>query len=218
MPLSIFSKEVMSDLPNLDHVKSYFDRRIREHGASPRGSDWNSEASQNIRFDQLLKVVESQPFSILDYGCGYGALADYLVTRGFDADYHGYDILESAIETARREHEGQSRRTFHTEKSQLPVCDYTVASGIFNFRGEQSFEDWTEYVIAVLNEFNELSRRGFASNFLTKYSDPEKMRADLYYADPLFLFDYCKRNCSKNVALLHDYRLYDFTLIIRKDQ
>ena len=207
----------MAKVPNLDQVKSYFDQRIQEHGASPRGSDWNSEASQNIRFDQLLKVVESPSFSLLDYGCGYGALADHVVTRGFDADYYGYDILESAIETARQAHSGKPRRTFLTEKSHLPVCDYVVASGIFNFRGEQSFEDWTEYVLGVLHEFNRLSRRGFASNFLTKYSDADKMRSDLYYADPLFLFDYCKRNFSKNVALLHDYRLYDFTLLIRKD-
>jgi SAM-dependent methyltransferase len=207
----------MPNVPNLDHVKSYFDKRIREHGASPRGSDWNSETSQNIRFDQLLRVVEAQTFSILDYGCGYGALADYLVTRGFDADYYGYDILESAIETARQAHQDASHRTFFTDKSKLPTCDYTVASGIFNFRGEQSLEEWTEYVLGVLDEFNRLSRRGFSSNFLTKYSDAEKMRPDLYYADPLFLFDHCKRNFSRNVALLHDYRLYDFTLVIRKD-
>ena len=207
----------MPNVPNLDHVKSYFDKRIREHGASPRGSDWNSETSQNLRFDQLLRVVEAQTFSILDYGCGYGALADYLVTRGFDADYYGYDILESAIETARQAHQDASRRTFFTDKSKLPICDYTVASGIFNFRGEQSFEEWTEYVLGVLDEFNRLSRRGFSSNFLTKYSDADKMRPDLYYADPLFLFDHCKRNFSRNVALLHDYRLYDFTLVIRKD-
>jgi SAM-dependent methyltransferase len=207
----------MSKTPSLDHVKSYFDKRIREHGASPLGSDWNSETSQNIRFDQLLNVVESQSFSLLDYGCGYGALVDYLVTKGFDVDYYGYDILESAIETARQAHMDKPRRSFFADKSQLPVCDYTVASGIFNFRGEQSFHDWTEYVVGVLNEFNQLSLRGFSSNFLTKYSDADKMRPDLYYADPLFLFDYCKRNFSKNVALLHDYRLYDFTLIIRKD-
>lgn len=207
----------MSDHPNLDHVKSYFDKRIREHGASPRGSDWNSETSQNVRFDQLLKVVESNSFSILDYGCGYGALADYLAGNGFDADYYGYDILESAIETAHQAHRDKPRRTFFTDKSQLPVCDYVVASGIFNFRGEQSFEAWTEYVLSVLNEFNRLSQRGFSSNFLTKYSDADKMRSDLYYADPLFLFDYCKLNFSKNVALLHDYHLYDFTLLIRKD-
>ena len=207
----------MPNIPNLEHVKSYFDKRIREHGASPRGSDWNSETSQHIRFDQLLKVVESRAFSILDYGCGYGALADYLVTNGLDADYFGYDILESAIETARQAHQGKPKRKFFTEKTQLPACDYTVASGIFNFRGEQSFEEWTEYVLGVLNEFDRLSLRGFSSNVLTKYSDAEKMRADLYYADPLFLFDYCKRNFSRNVALLHDYHLYDFTLIVRKD-
>jgi SAM-dependent methyltransferase len=207
----------MSKIPNLDHVKSYFDKRIQEHGASPRGSDWNSETSQNIRFDQLLKVIEIQSFSLLDYGCGYGALADYLNIKGFEADYYGYDILESAIETAHKAHLNKPRRSFFTEKSQLPGCDYTVASGIFNFRGGQSFEDWTEYVLGVLSEFNQLSSRGFSSNFLTTYSDAEKMRADLYYADPMFLFDYCKRNFSKNVALLHDYRLYDFTLIVRKD-
>lgn len=207
----------MSKIPNLDHVKSYFDKRIQEHGASPRGSDWNSETSQNIRFDQLLKVVEVQSFSLLDYGCGYGALADYLAAKEFDADYYGYDILESAIDTARLAHANKPRRSFFTDKSQLPVCDYTVASGIFNFRGEQSFEDWTEYVVGVLHEFNQLSQCGFSSNFLTKYSDADKMRPDLYYADPLFLFDYCKRNFSKNVALFHDYRLYDFTLIVRKD-
>ena len=207
----------MSKIPNLDHVKSYFDKRIHEHGASPRGSDWNSEASQNARFDQLLKVVETQSFSLLDYGCGYGALADYLDAKGFDVDYYGYDILESAIETARKAHVDKPRRSFFTDKSQLPICDYTVASGIFNFRGEQSFEAWTEYVLGVINEFNQLSLRGFSSNFLTKYSDADKMRPDLYYADPLFLFDYCKRNFSKNVTLLHDYRLYDFTLIVRKD-
>lgn len=208
----------MSKVPNLDHVKSYFDQRIQEHGASPRGSDWNSETSQNIRFDQLLKVVEAQSFSILDYGCGYGALADYLATKGFDAEYYGYDILESAIETARKTHRGKPHRTFFTDASKLPVCDYTVASGIFNFRGEQSFEDWTEYVLGVLNEFHRLSLHGFSSNFLTKYSDADKMRSDLYYADPLFLFDYCKRNFSRDVALLHDYRLYDFTILVRKDR
>ncbi len=207
----------MSKNPNLDKVKSYFDKRIQEHGASPRGSDWNSETSQNVRFDQLLKVVEGQSFSLLDYGCGYGALADYLVTKGFDMDYYGYDILESAIETARQVHENRSRCTFFTDKSQLPICDYTVASGIFNFRGDQSFEEWTEYVISVLNEFDQLSRHGFSSNFLTKYSDADKMRPDLYYADPLFLFDYCKRKFSRNIALLHDYQLYDFTILVRKD-
>ncbi len=57
---------------------------------------------------------------------------------------------------------------------------------------------------------------GFAFNALTSYSDIEFRRDDLYYADPLFWFDYCKTNISKYVALLHDYPEYDFTIIVRK--
>jgi hypothetical protein len=42
------------------------------------------------------------------------------------------------------------------------------------------------------------------------------MRSDLHYADPGRLFDYCKRRFARNVALLHDYGLYEFTLLVRK--
>ena len=207
----------MSDVPGLEQVKSYFGKRIEQHGASPRGVDWNSDESQNTRFDQLLKIVETPSFSILDYGCGYGALADYMEQKGLHADYYGFDILESALEIARRTHKGKLNRTFLTDQDPLPICDYVIASGVFNVRGEQSFETWTKYVVDSLQRFTDLCRNGFASNFLTKYSDADKIRADLYYADPLYLFDYCKRNFSKNVALLHDYRIYDFTILVRKD-
>ncbi len=209
----------MKKIPNIEQVKSYFDQRIQEHGASPKGADWNSDASQNVRFDQLLKVIEGEePFSLLDYGCGYGALYDHLIIKGYRVEYYGYDILESAIAEAKKVHAGNTQCTFLTDKETLPLCDYAVASGTFNYRGNQSFEDWTEVVLNALAEMNSVSRKGFASNFLTKYSDADRMRPDLYYADPLMIFDYCKRNFSKNVALLHDYRVYDFTIIVRKDQ
>ena len=60
------------------------------------------------------------------------------------------------------------------------------------------------------------SQKGFAFNMLTIYSDKEYMKDNLYYSDPLFFFDFCKRNFSKNVALLHDYYEYDFTILVRK--
>ena len=42
------------------------------------------------------------------------------------------------------------------------------------------------------------------------------MRSDLFYSDPCNLFDICKRKYSRNVALLHDYGLHEFTIIVRK--
>ena len=104
----------MTDIPGMEQVKSYFGKRIEQHGASPRGADWNGTESQNTRFDQLLKIVETASFSILDYGCGYGALADYVDQKGFHADYYGFDILESAIAIARQSQKERPARTFFT--------------------------------------------------------------------------------------------------------
>jgi SAM-dependent methyltransferase len=201
----------------LRQLNDFYTEKLVTHGATPKGVDYNGAESQEIRFDQLLKLCTSEnPFSILDYGCSYGALADYLVAKGFEADYYGYDIVEKAIELARQVHAGKARRTFFIDNQNLPVCDYVVASGIFNFSGDTPFDTWTNFVTGELQRFDQLSRKGFASNFLTKYSDADKMRPNLYYADPGYIFDFCKKTFSKNVALLHDYNLYDFTILVRK--
>ena len=101
-------------------------------------------------------------------------------------------------------------------EAEIPRSDYVVESGVFNVKQSNSEAEWTKYIINTLNKMNNLAEKGFACNFLTKYSDTEFMRPHLYYADPLFIFDYCKKNFSRNVALLHDYDLYDFTIIVRK--
>ena len=205
-------------MSDLRPIQTYFEERIQEHGASPRGVDWNSSTAQEARFGQLLRIVRQPgPFTLLDYGSGYGALAEYLERERYDADYIGYDMLESAIALAEEHHRGKPRRKFFSELSSLPTVDYAVASGVFNYRGPNDFESWTKVVVDALSQMDRLSSRGFASTFLTKYSDADRMLDHLYYADPLFLFDYCKRHFSKNVALLHDYTLYDFTILVRKD-
>ena len=91
-----------------------------------------------------------------------------------------------------------------------------MESGIFNIRLEYSYDEWTGYVIKTLQKMNSLSSKGFAFNMLTSYSDAPYMKPHLYYADPCYYFDYCKRHFSRNVALLHDYNLYDFTILVRK--
>ena len=208
----------MTAIPNFEQAKNYFEERLTAHGATPRGVDWNSEAAQELRFSQLNKVIPpAQPFSLLDYGCGYGALAGYLLRLGYPMEkYIGFDILDSMVVKAREEYGSSPQCLFTSKIQELGTVDYSIASGIFNLKLETSFEAWTDYVVSELHKLNEFSQKGFSFNMLTKYSDPEYMRPHLYYADPCFLFDYCKRHFSRNVALLHDYEVYDFTIIVRK--
>jgi hypothetical protein len=97
------------------------------------------------------------------------------------------------------------------------VSDYGVASGIFNVRLGRTDAEWQAYIEHMLDQLDRTSRLGFSFNCLTSYSDADRMRPDLYYADPCRLFDFCKRRYARNVALLHDYGLYEFTMLVRKE-
>ena len=113
-------------------VEAYYTERIEQHGATARGVDWNSEASQRLRFEQLLKVVPEQgTFSLNDYGCGYGALLDHLDASGRVTRYHGHDISPVMIANARAKFGDRPGATFSSDPGELPVADVTVASGIF---------------------------------------------------------------------------------------
>lgn len=199
-------------------VERYYSGKVVEHGPTPQGADWRDEASQELRFRQLLKVwADDAPVSLLDYGCGYGALVSYLERMGADFSYCGFDISEPMLAQARAAHAGRANVEFVGRDEELSSVDYTVASGIFNVKFETAEDAWIEYVLATLERIDGLSARGFAFNLLTAYSDAEKMRPDLYYGDPGFFFDHCKRRFSRHVALLHDYGLWEFTVVVRRE-
>jgi len=185
----------------------YYTQKVRMHGPSPRGVDWNGEESQLIRFEQLCKIisaVEGEPFSILDYGCGYGALIDFLKQRYKNFDYTGFDVSEEMVTQARNLYPAYR---FTSDERELSPHDYVVASGVFNVKLDIPSDEWEDYVKAHLHYLDSLSRKGFAFNILTSYSDPDRMKEYLYYANPCLYFDYCKQNFSKWVSLLHDYGL-----------
>lgn len=212
------TEEKTGDQDLLQNVQRYFIDTLTSHGPTPRGVDWNSPEAQESRFEQLLKVCRTDaPFSITDYGCGYGSLVDYLRRHQLHCRYTGFDMVEQMIAQARELYGQLPDCTFTSVEAALIPADYTVASGIFNMKLDVQAGDWTEYVLRTLDSFDRLSRYGFSFNLLTSYADPERMRTDLYYADPCFYFDQCKRRYARNVALLHDYGTYDFTIIVRKE-
>lgn len=200
----------------LKAVETYYTGKIKEHGVSARGVDWNSESSQQLRFDQLLKVIPGdEKFSLLDYGCGYGALLNYIENKYSSVDYLGFDISEEMLSKAKEQKRGKQGIKWVNLLNE-ETCDYTIGSGIFNVMVNEQEAAWRNYIEDTLADISKRSSKGFSFNMLTKYSDKEYMRDYLFYADPAYYFDFCKRNFSKYVALLHDYQLYEFTIIVKK--
>jgi SAM-dependent methyltransferase len=199
-------------------VAEYYSLKLATHGETPQGVDWNGPESQVLRFKQLCKCITGDNhFSINDLGCGYGAFYDYLASGYNDFSYSGIDISEDMIRAAAQRVSGYGNASFVLGEFPDQIADYGIASGIFNVRFKRSDDEWWAYLEATLATLDRTSKKGFAFNCLTAYSDKDKMRENLYYADPTALFDLCKRRYSRNVALLHDYGLYEFTIIVRKE-
>ncbi len=201
----------------INPVREYYTQKVLLHGSSSWGADWKTRESQELRFQQLLKITGSQKnFSILDWGCGYGYLFEYMKKNKYSFVYKGFDLSAEMIRMAQKTYGKPSNARFQVGSPSRTAADFVVGSGIFNVKLGVPHQPWKNYVLKIIGNMNRFSRRGFSFNVLTKYSDKKRMRPDLYYADPLFLFDYCKRRFSKDVALLHDYGLYEFTILVRK--
>ena len=213
-------KSTMISMTNrtlLSEVATYYTDKLTQHGQSPYGVDWNGEESQILRFEQLCKFIDrSSQFSINDLGCGYGALYDFLIKKYENFSYLGIDVSEGMIQAAKQRYEDKCQMRFIISSEPDQIADFGIASGIFNVCLDRSVDEWRTYIEATLDLLYKTSRIGFAFNCLTSYSDTDKMRSYLYYADPCVLFDLCKRRYSHNVSLLHDYGLYEFTILVKK--
>ena len=85
-----------------------YEEQISNHGFSPRGVFWQSDNNQKSRFETLIKAIKNSDqngkISISDFGCGYGALYQYIQNKPFmkGSLYIGYDIVDSFINEAKQ--------------------------------------------------------------------------------------------------------------------
>jgi hypothetical protein len=186
----------------LTPVRDYYSAVLAEHGPTPQGMDWKDHEAQEIRFNALSSLITTYRGSVNDWGCGSG---DFQWRCG--GEYTGYDIVHQEQRNMR------DRAKFVVSDRPTETADYTVASGLFNVKLSTPWFAWNEYMLACIKIMSKMSTKGFAFNCLSSYCDQKEDR--LFYADPTWVFDEC-RKYSPRVALLHDYSPWDFTLLVRK--
>jgi SAM-dependent methyltransferase len=210
-----FLRDVYSD------VEAYYSARVARYGATPMGVDWSCQATQHLRFVQLLKICDfSAPFALNDTGCGYGALAAFLAMHHPDSeiDYLGIDLSRAMIQRARRRFSSPDRR-FAVAKSSPRIADYSVASGIMNVSLGHSRAVWEDFVATMLRQMRQTSRCGFSVNFIsdaTRARSPATPLTDgLYRTMPQPWIGYCEGQLGCSVEIMDGYGMREFTLLIR---
>ena len=198
-------------------VASYYASKLAVHGPTPRGVDWNGRASHELRHRQFLRLLDgATDASILDLGCGFGDFLRFLRAQGHRGPFIGYDVAPEMIGEALRLHGQGADRQWRVGAKPAESTDFAIASGIFNVKGDEPTETWARHLRDTIDVLAQAGQGGFAFNVLSLSSDPDRRAAHLYYADAIEILSHCLSRYGRSVALLQDYGLYEFTVIVRR--
>ena len=210
-----------SDLEQLHRdVAQYYTGTLRRFGPTPLGVDWSCAPTQALRFRKLLKLCDFQSsFSLNDVGCGYGAVLEYLADYHPDTeiDYLGIDLSQAMVRRAQKLWSGKHYR-FQRASAASRTADYSIASGIFNVMLDQPVQRWERFVAMTLSQLHETSRRGFAVNFVTAPLAGQDIRPGLYGTSPERWIAFCRTAFGREVTLIDNYGMSEFTLLVRSPE
>jgi SAM-dependent methyltransferase len=201
---------------DLSKIEKLYSDNFKEFGYDAKSVGWGTKEKQYLRFSKLMQVVvdKNTKFTINELGCGYGELIKFLQSYKFNFNkYYGYDISQEMLAGFKAYIPDNNYELFLSPLIKTHA-DYTIASGIFNVKFNSDDLLWENHIKNTLQNMFEMSKIGMAFNLLTTYVDFR--RENLYYADPVFYFDFCKKHFSRKVNLIHDYDLFEWTIHVYK--
>ncbi|MCB9991196.1 MAG: class I SAM-dependent methyltransferase [Rhodospirillales bacterium] len=203
---------------SLDAIAKSYGERVKTMGSTAKAAGWRDTQTQHLRFQQLFHLFGDgdEAFSLIDLGCGYGemlkAVPEQLDERLYR--YVGYDISMEMVEEGRQLFADDERISFVCESEIEDSADYIVASGIFNHHFGTDPAVWQEHIMNTVAQMVDKAAKGAAFNIMTTHVDFQEDY--IYYADPAYMLDQCLERFGRHVRLLHDYPLYEFTVLIDK--
>jgi SAM-dependent methyltransferase len=204
---------MMSALP-LDGAETsrWYEDKVRRFGYDHRGLGFRSRSSQERRFEALLALGDFDGRRLLDVGCGFGDLLEFLHARGQRPDYTGIDLCEPMVARCReRFGPGEARFEVGDVLAYEPDApyDYVVASGIFGLDAAGT----RERIGPTLERMLGWAREGIAANFLSGHAPvPVQDRVYMDASEVLAL----GLALAPAARLDHSYLPNDFTLHLYK--
>ena len=190
-----------------DHTIKHYNDLFKKFGIDP-ASLGEPKGRSDLRFQVMTEIGELNNSRILDVGCGFGFLIDFLNSKKIKSDYLGIDINSEFIEIAKKRNPTSKFKVRDIQKNPLQKkFDWIFGIGLANL--VNSYQDLENLMTAMYNTAN----KGIVMNFITNYVD-FKVKGT-FYTSPEKIFKIAKK-FSKRVTLRHDYLPYEFCVYIYK--
>lgn len=191
-------------------VSHYFHENLRQYGYDPRSLGW-IPGTQEARFRVLTAIGDLEGCSVLDVGCGFGDLYEYLRRNGIDVDYTGVDLSQDFVEIARQRHPDATFIAADFEEARVGRdFDWAFESGVFNYKvsGHEFF------VGNMIRKMFRSAVKGIAIDFLNHRGG--FFSTGLYHPRPADIYAFCNK-LSHRVTLRCDYKPTEFCVYVYRD-
>jgi SAM-dependent methyltransferase len=194
-----------------EKLQEYYSEKLRTYGHDARSLGW-APGGRRARFGALTAIGDLEGSSVLDVGCGFGDLYEYLAGRGISVVYTGIDISPEFIEIARKACPGARFKVADFEEEDvIEAFDWAFASGIFTIR----LNDNPAFTRNLLEKMFAACRKGFAADFLSPVHGSGE--GDTYWrCQPEDALKLC-RSLSKRVVLRCDYMRDEFCVYVYRN-
>lgn len=195
-----------------EQTTRWYEDKVRRYGFDHRGLGFRNRSSQEKRFEALLGLGEFAGRRLLDVGCGFGDLLEFLMLHGIRPIYTGLDVCKPMVQRCQERFQGDVAHFVCADVLEYQPeqqFDYVVASGIFGLDAEGA----RERIRPTLERLFGWSRIGTAVNFLSaNFPNPVEGRI---YVEPGKALE-AGLALTPAVRLDHSYLPNDFTLHLYK--
>ena len=190
----------------------FYDERVNKYGYSAASVGWKDSIQQNLRFDILTAELDLNNKKILDIGCGFGDLANYLISKEISVqEFIGVDVSRKMLEIAKKNTTTKVNASYLNINVLNDPMDITVdialMSGLLNLR--QSSENSNEILQLFLSKVSPIVKEALVFNLLTDEVDFQQPH-HLHY-NPRKTKQIVQ-DFFKDVSIKKDYGLYEFTV------
>jgi SAM-dependent methyltransferase len=185
-----------------------YSQRIKKVGHGPAAIG-EPKKRQGFYFDFLTSVDGLEPGdSVLDIGCGYGDLYDFLRSKGWNGSYIGIDINSELTAEGSRRYPGIDLRVQDIQQAPIDVVsDWCICCQALTSDTESI--PFLQHLESMLDIMWKTCRKGLLFNMLSPLAD---FTNEVHARPPVHSVLEIVSRLTKRFTLRHDYMPFEYAV------